>query len=131
MAVQRILPFNIRQALAFPAALEVHQLPTIVRRPMAAHFGACDAKTLKRAEEKGLLHPVRRGFRGVGYHRDELLGFFRIEPEHEQEEQEQGRPKELGEKSRKGEGSNGNGHSEPMGSKANTYVDRSASGALR
>jgi hypothetical protein len=47
---------------------------------MAAEFAAVTSKTLQRAEKRGALTPIRRGFRGIAYDRAEFLAFIGLNP---------------------------------------------------
>ena len=57
-------------------AIPVESLPPLVPKQLACDFSLLTTRTLDRAVEKGLLHPVKRNSRAVSYHRDELLQFL-------------------------------------------------------
>ena len=60
-------------------AIEIWQLPPLVQRQLAVQFSNLSERTFQRAEERGLIHPIRRNSRTVSYDRRELLKFLGLE----------------------------------------------------
>jgi hypothetical protein len=60
---------------SLPEALSVSQLPAIIPRPIAARFIPVTTRTLRRYERQGLLVPIRRNARVIGYEKQAFLKF--------------------------------------------------------
>jgi hypothetical protein len=63
-------PLNIPEKGINPS-----QLPWVVPRKLAAEFCLVTTRTLRRYELQGLLEPVRRNQRVIGYKKQALLDF--------------------------------------------------------
>jgi len=57
-------------------AITVEQLPPLVPRWLAVAFSLMTVRTLQRAEELGLLVPIKRNSRSVSYRKENLLAYL-------------------------------------------------------
>jgi hypothetical protein len=60
-------------------AIEVHQLPPLVSRPLAVNFSGLSARTFRRAERRGEIAAIKRNRSSTFYRRSDLLAFLGIE----------------------------------------------------
>ena len=61
--------------------LSVENIPLRVLRPLVAKLRGCSTQTVKRAEQAGLLDPIRPNSRVVLYTRASVIDWLSLQPE--------------------------------------------------